>query len=199
MPSSARRYKPPRSPGQRVAKRNARKEKQLKCVLASRRGRHHPPRDGSHRNRRRPKRARRPVQIGAGTDPSTPVARRAAAPERAQGAFSLPPGAAHSLFVKNKRGPRRAPRGGERRSKGAGAVFAAGGNEAERTLRRRQWGVHPRWTSPLAGASTPVANLRRPASPRGCAPKREGPPLYFSSNTDTYTVPVTSNPSLAFT
>ena len=32
---------------QRVAKRNARKEKLVKCVLAPRRGRHHPPRDGS--------------------------------------------------------------------------------------------------------------------------------------------------------
>ena len=44
--------------------------------------------------------------------------------------FSFPPGAAHFLFDVTKRGPRRAPRGGERRSKGAGAVFAAGGNGA---------------------------------------------------------------------
>ena len=35
------------------------------------------------------------------------------------------------LFWQDQRwGPRRAPRGGERRSKGAGAVFAAGGNGA---------------------------------------------------------------------
>ena len=34
-------------PGQRVAKRNARKEKLVKCVLATRRPGHHPPRDGS--------------------------------------------------------------------------------------------------------------------------------------------------------
>ena len=34
-------------PGQRVAKRNARKEEQIKCVLAPRRPPHHPPRDGS--------------------------------------------------------------------------------------------------------------------------------------------------------
>ena len=32
---------------QRVAKRNARKEELVKCVLAPRRGLHHPPRDGS--------------------------------------------------------------------------------------------------------------------------------------------------------
>ena len=44
--------------------------------------------------------------------------------------FSFPPGAAHFLFGVSMRGPRRAPHGGERRSKGAGAVFAAGGNGA---------------------------------------------------------------------
>ena len=80
----------------------------------------------------------------------------------AEAPFSLPPGAAHFLFDVSMRGPRRAPRGGERRSaqahevgaevplgcKGAGAVFAAGGNGAERTLRRRQWGAHPAWTMP---------------------------------------------------
>ena len=44
--------------------------------------------------------------------------------------FSFPPGAAHFLLDVSKWGPRRAPRGGERRSKGAGAVFAAGGNGA---------------------------------------------------------------------
>ena len=35
------------SPGQRVAKRNARKEELVKCVLAPRPKTHHPPRDGS--------------------------------------------------------------------------------------------------------------------------------------------------------
>ena len=59
--------------GERVAKRNARKEKLVKCVLAPRRPPHHPPRDGSRGNRRRPKRARRQGQIGAGTDTPTPV------------------------------------------------------------------------------------------------------------------------------
>lgn len=57
--------------------------------------------------------------------------------------FLFRPCTAHFSFGKTERGPRRAPRGGERRSKGAGAVFAAGGNGAERTLRRRQWGGHP--------------------------------------------------------
>ena len=46
-------------------------------------------RDSSHRNRRRAKRVRRPAQIGACTDPPTPVARRATAPERAQRPFLL--------------------------------------------------------------------------------------------------------------
>ena len=36
-------------------------------------------------------------------------------------------------------------------------------------------------------------------TPGGVPPKTGAPPLYFSSNTDTYTVPLTSNPSLAFT
>ena len=39
--------------------------------------------------RRRPKRARRPGKIGAGTDTPTPVARRATAPERAKRPFLL--------------------------------------------------------------------------------------------------------------
>ena len=71
--ASARKHEPPQLPGQRVAKRNARKEKLVKCVLAPRRGRHHPARDGSRRNRRRLKRARRQGKIGAGTDTPTPV------------------------------------------------------------------------------------------------------------------------------
>ena len=80
----------------------------------------------------------------------------------AKSPFSLTPGAARSLLGQDRKGPRRAPRGGERRRKGAGAVFAAGGNGAERTLRRRQWGAHPRWTSPPAGAESPEAAERRP-------------------------------------
>ena len=62
--------------------------------------------------------------------------------------FLFGPCTAHFSFGKTERGPRRAPRGGERRRKGAGAVFAAGGNGAERTLRRRQWGVHPAGPAP---------------------------------------------------
>ena len=61
--------------------------------------------------------------------------------------FLFRPCTAHFSFGKTERGPRRAPRGGERRRKGAGAVFAAGGNGAERTLRRRHGGAS-RWTSP---------------------------------------------------
>jgi len=46
-------HRPLQPPGQRVAKRNARKEKLVKCVLAPRQLPHHPPRDGSRGNRRR--------------------------------------------------------------------------------------------------------------------------------------------------
>ena len=81
--------------------------------------------------------------------------------------FHFGPCTAHFSFGKTERGPRRAPRGGERRSKGAGAVFAAGGNGAERTLRRRQWGAHPPWKRPPAGAESPVAAVRRPKSSPG--------------------------------
>ena len=78
-----------------------------------------------------------------------------------RGAFSF------DVFM---RGPHRAPRGGERRSKGAGAVFAAGGNRAERTLRRRQWGAHPCGNNPLAGA-------RPPRPPNGGPRLSEGTPF----------------------
>ena len=63
----------PRRTSQRVATRNARKEKLVKCDLAPRRPPHHPPRVGSWGNRRRPKRARRLGKIGAGTGTPTPV------------------------------------------------------------------------------------------------------------------------------
>ena len=53
--------------------------------------------------------------------------------------------------------------------------------------------------APLAGASPPWPLFSGPHHSRGRAPKTGAPPLYFSSNTDTYTVPLTSNPSLAFT
>ena len=65
-------------------------------------------------------------------------------------------------FGARPKGPRRAPRGGERRRKGAGAVFAAGGNGAERTLRRRQWGRIPVEAAPC-GSRIPAAAGRRPA------------------------------------
>ena len=101
----------PRPPGQRVAKRNARKEKQLKCVLAPRCHRT----SGTGRQlqtRRRPKRARRQGKIGACTD--TPTSSRAEG--HCTGArlapFSLPPGAAHSLFGQDqKENGGRIPRG----------------------------------------------------------------------------------------
>ena len=64
----------------------------------------------------------------------------ACADRPAEAFFLFGPCTARFSFGKTKRGPRRAPRGGERRSKGAGAVFAAGGNGAERTLRRRHGG-----------------------------------------------------------
>ena len=81
--------------------------------------------------------------------------------------FLFGPCTAHFSFGKTERGPRRAPRGGERRSKGAGAVFAAGGNGAERTLRRRQWGAHPPWKRPLREQNLPWPPFGGPTGFRG--------------------------------
>ena len=75
--------------GERVAKRNARKEKLVKCVFAPRRGRHHPPRGGSTDFAEgpsvpegKPKSALAPIR-------RPPCARRATAPERAKRPFLL--------------------------------------------------------------------------------------------------------------
>ena len=166
MPSSARRYKPPRSPGQRVAKRNARKEELVKCVLAPRRGLHHPPRDGS---------------IDLAEDCSVPEGQ-----------------------AKPKQAPIRRPpsRGGPLHRSAPKRFFLF--HRARRILflsrTKREWGAHPRGNSPWREQIPPEAAVRRPASlPRGVPPNRGALPPYFSSNTDTYTVPLTSNPSLAFT
>ena len=56
-----------------------------------------------YRPHRRPKRARMPGKIGAGTDPPPPVARRATAPERAQAPFSLDRARPVSLLARQKR------------------------------------------------------------------------------------------------
>ena len=166
MPSSARRYKPPRSPGQRVAKRNARKEEQIKCVLAPRRPLYLLPRDGSIDFAEGPS-----VPEGKAKSALAPIRRP---PSRAEGHCT---GARLSgLFFWTVHGPFSFPQDG-----------------------KENGGCIP-LDQPLAGAKIPEAAVRRPASlPRGVPPNRGALPLYFSSNTDTYTVPLTSNPSLAFT
>ena len=102
----------PRPPRQRVAKRNARKEKLVKCVLAPRRPPHHPPRDGSIDLAEDPS-----VPEGQAKSEQAPIRRP---PSRAEGhctgarlaPFSLPPGAAHSLFGQDqKENGGRIPRG----------------------------------------------------------------------------------------
>ena len=127
MPSSARRYKPPTTArGSRSeAERAEREAAQMRpCTpLTSA-----PSATGRQlQTCRRPKRARRPAQIDACTDTSTPVARRATAPERAN-AFLFGPCTARFSFGTTK----------------------------------EKWGVHPRWTSPPAGADPLPAAGRRP-------------------------------------
>ena len=60
-------------------------------------------------------------------------------------------------------------------------------------------GCIPAGQAPLREQNPPWPLFSGPHHSRGRAPKTGAPPLYFSSNTDTYTVPLTSNPSLAFT
>ena len=63
-----------------------------------------PPRDGSRGNRRRPKRARRPGKIGAGTDTPTSVSTEARRRRRAPKAvFSFGPCTARFLFHKREK------------------------------------------------------------------------------------------------
>src|SRR5699024_10532599 len=96
----------------RVAKRNARKEELVKCVLAPRPKTHHPPRDGSTDLAEDPS-----VPEGQPESEQAPIRRP---PSRAEGhctgarlaPFSLPPGAAHSLFGQDqKENGGRIPRG----------------------------------------------------------------------------------------
>ena len=68
-----------------------------------RQGRHHPPRDGSCKLAEDLSVPEGQVKSEQAPIRRLPCARRATAPECAQAIFSLPPGAAHSLFVKNKK------------------------------------------------------------------------------------------------
>ena len=90
-----------------------------------------------HRPRRRPKRARRQAQIGAGTDTPTPVARGGPLHRSAPSAFFSSTGrGAFSFWARPK----------------------------------REWGAHPPWKRPPAGAESPVAAIRRPIVPEGRRP-----------------------------
>ena len=158
--------RPLRPPGQRVAaaqplvalpltdaayslrvKRNARKEKLVKCVLAPRRCRHHPARDGSCKLAEdhsvpegRAKSALAPIRRPPYSNFARtckvaakafflfgPCNRAAVGGSAALRMRHTPCGYGPFLFWQDQIwGPRRAPRGGERRSKGGGAVFALG-------------------------------------------------------------------------
>ena len=101
-----------------------------------RRGRHPPPRDGSINFVEeysvpdgQAKSALAPIR-------RPPCARRATAPERAQAIFSLPPGAAHSLFVKNKKRMGGAPLWEQ----------PPGGSQTPEAAVRRPLSCYPRWS-----------------------------------------------------
>ncbi len=104
MPSSARKHKPLRPPGQRVAKRNARKKRLIKYSFAPRPKAH--PRRGNPRSSlyRTPPRPSGSHRRPAGTiSRRPPSARRATAPERVQVPFSLDRARPVSLLARQKR------------------------------------------------------------------------------------------------
>ena len=185
MPSSARRYKPPRPPGQRVAKRNARKEEQTKCVLAPRPKTHHPPRDGS---------------IDLAEEHSVPEGRAKSAlapirrpPSRAEGHctgartsafFSSTGRGAFSFWARPKGAPaalRAVGRGGARER----AQFSP---QAETELSGlcddAMGGASPVGTAP-AGAESPGRLITAPTPPQesgGPSPLPQGNPRFTSGN-----------------
>ena len=104
MPSSARKHKPLRPPGQRVAKRNAPKKRLIKYSFAPRPKAH--PRRGNPRSSlyRTPPRPSGSHRRPAGTiSRRPPSARRATAPERVQVPFSLDRARPVSLLARQKR------------------------------------------------------------------------------------------------
>ena len=116
-----------RGPGQRVAKRNARKEKLVKCGFAPRPPPHHPPRDGS-------------IDLTEG--PSVPEGKA----KSEQAPIRRPPSRGGPLH-------RSAPKRLSLWTVHGPFLFWQD---------KREMGGHPRWTSPLAGASTLEAAVRRP-------------------------------------
>ena len=72
-------------------------------------------------------------------------------------------------------------RGGTKVPECAQAAFSFGPCTARFLFRKteKKMGVHPRWTSPPAGAESPVAAVRRPAFPRGVPQKERALPFIF--------------------
>ena len=96
---------------------------------------HHPPRDGSSKNRRRPKRARRSAQIGAGTDPPTPVRTEGHCTGVRQTLFSLDRARPVSLLARQKRNGGCIP-----------LDKPPAGAESPEAAVRRPISCHPRWS-----------------------------------------------------
>ena len=159
----ARRYKPPQPPEERVAKRNARKEAPVKYVLATRltaacrRGNQPlsllctPPRPSASHCKPAGTISRRPPYSEGAPH---------GAPSRQKAIFSLPPGAAHSLFVKNKK-----------RMGGASASHQHGDCPPTKRLAPpgRTHGSAPQLLSgsPIKPGRAPAQKKRRPRTNRG--------------------------------
>ena len=123
-----------------------------------------------HRSRRRLKRARRAAQIGAGTGTPTPVRAEGNCTGARLAPFSLPPGAAHSLFGATKK-----------RMGGASPVGTAPcGSRIPRAADCRPYGVSGR-KPPLWGRGEKKRRPAfRPAASRSAVtpkiPSGSGPP-----------------------
>ena len=141
-----------------------RKEKQLNASTTPTQE-HHPPRDGSRGNRRRPKRARRSAQIGACTDTPTPVARGGPLHRSAPTLFSLDRARPVSLLARPNMGPSPRPARWGEEEQGSGRSFR----------RRRKRSLADFATTTMGGASwldKPPCGSRHHRGRRSAAPPR---------------------------
>ena len=117
-----------------------------------------------------PARAGRRSEVSPTPIRKTPVRAEGHCTGARQSVFSLWTGRSPFLFLaRQKRGPRRAPRGGERRRSGGSETWPCGPGQTIRSLCRRQWGAES------------IAGYRQIPRPMGRA-KKSGPrrgPAFF--------------------
>ena len=100
------------------------------------------------------------------TDPPTPVARRATAPERAKAAFSFGPCTARFLFGQDRKGPPPRPARWGEEEQGSGRSFRRRRKRSLADFATTTMGGIP-LDKPPCGSRDPVAAVRRPTFPTG--------------------------------